>query len=71
MSVSGSFSESLDLALFGGEDYELLFTANREKSVETLIHAFAVGEITKNTGNIEVLINNKLETLSPQGFTHF
>lgn len=71
ISVSSSFSESLELALFGGEDYELLFTANKKKSVETLIHAFPVGEITKNTGNIELLINNKLEILSSQGFTHF
>lgn len=73
------FSDSLyDLALSGGEDYELLFTAEQNKRMELQklseslkIQITEIGHITENN-TIEV-INSEGETLSLQnrGFVHF
>jgi thiamine-monophosphate kinase len=71
-----SFDEKLNLALNGGEDYELLFTVNPKKKIHienklknNLI--FHIGEITANTEIVELIINGKLEILEPKGFRHF
>ncbi|CAN5370519.1 thiamine-phosphate kinase [soil metagenome] len=63
-------------ALNGGEDFELLFTANPknifhlEKELQN--HRIsAIGEITANIEIIELITGEKIETLDPKGFRHF
>lgn len=67
-----AWDEQLDLALNGGEDFELLFTADPKK-ISGLDHiAFTViGEITANIGNIELINNGKTSDLPAKGYTHF
>jgi thiamine-monophosphate kinase len=70
--------DPLDLALKGGEDYQLLFTLPPEKQ-EALLPAFAgaglppplpLGEVT--TGNRVLLVTEKgREDISGSGFDHF
>lgn len=74
--VVGSFEEKLDLALNGGEDYELLFTVNPQKYFqlknEFQKRSFSrIGEITANTEIIELITDEKSEVLRPNGFRHF
>ena len=68
--VSGR--EVLDLALHGGEDFELLFTAD-EKQIEDLDwEVFTIiGEVTASVGIIELILENKREVLEPKGYRHF
>lgn len=64
--------EKLELALNGGEDFELLFTANRKKiSRQKNYDFYCIGEITENVGRIELIIDGKVEILDPKGFRHF
>ncbi|KAA1278031.1 MAG: thiamine-phosphate kinase, partial [SAR202 cluster bacterium] len=73
-----SFPETyIELALYGGEDYELLFTGN-SASVNTAIQqlpegACIIGEITDNTpGEISLVEENGSERVSiRQGWDHF
>jgi thiamine-monophosphate kinase len=74
--AANSFDKKLDLALNGGEDFELLFTVNPKKyfQVENEFKKrrfFQVGEITANVEIIELITNKKLEILQPKGFRHF
>ena len=64
--------EQLDMALNGGEDFELLFTVPKEKKplVENL-PVTQIGEITSNTGIIELVRDGKTEILEPKGYRHF
>ena len=62
----------LDLALNGGEDFELLFTADPKKIFETNFEGiFCVGEVTGNAGIIELSSKNGTEVLKPKGYRHF
>lgn len=64
----------LKLALHGGEDYELLFTAARRKRVPTRIAGIQITEIGQITrGKRVVLVNGhgKGVELRPQGWEHF
>jgi thiamine-monophosphate kinase len=64
--------EALELALHGGEDLELLFTADeKEISAFGLSDISRIGEITANTGIIELISDGKIETLEPKGYRHF
>ncbi|MEO8074562.1 MAG: thiamine-phosphate kinase [Acidobacteriota bacterium] len=74
--IAKSFDEKIDYALNGGEDFELLFTANpkkyfrREKEFEN--HSFfCIGEITANTEIIEFIADKKATILQRKGFRHF
>jgi thiamine-monophosphate kinase len=68
----GSFAKRLDLALNGGEDFELLFTADTKKiSPDDLAGFTCIGEITANAGIIELIHKNKRRDLKPKGFQHF
>lgn len=74
----GIFSspEIKNFVLSGGEDFELLFTINPKKKSrlekELKKHKISpVGEITANTGIIELMIGKKSEILQPEGFRHF
>jgi thiamine-monophosphate kinase len=70
------FTDDLDLALNGGEDFELLFTVNPQNlsKVERELNDFPfqrVGEITAKDGIIELLTGNKKTILKSKGFRHF
>jgi len=60
-------------ALYGGEDYELLFAAPPEALAALPEDAFAVvGEVTDAPGEVELrLADGDLVPLEPQGFRHF
>ena len=63
----------LDLALHGGEDYELLFTAHRGKRVPPRIAGVAVtpiGQITRPRGMF-IRDEGGVSELHPQGWEHF
>jgi thiamine-monophosphate kinase len=63
---------ALTLALNGGEDFELLFTANEKKFLMPESAKISmIGEITANSGIIELVRNGDAEILTPQGYRHF
>jgi thiamine-monophosphate kinase len=64
--------ECLDMALNGGEDFELLFTANSKNISGVENHPLTrIGEITANIGVIELIRQGKSENLEPKGYRHF
>jgi thiamine-monophosphate kinase len=64
-------TERLDLALNGGEDFELLFTVRPDSlSVAEKLPATQIGTIT-GTDGIELSRNGVLQPLRPGGFQHF
>jgi thiamine-monophosphate kinase len=74
--IAKSTSEKLNLALNGGEDFELLFTLSHKKKFRLENEPrnkdfFCIGEITANTEIIELIIEGKTEILQPKGFRHF
>ncbi len=73
-SLTENFSADvrMDLALNGGEDLELLFTANEKKISDAKITGITrIGEITSNNGKIELTRNGETEILLPKGYRHF
>jgi len=58
----------LDCALFGGEDFELVFTVS-EKNLSK-VKGFLVGEITKGN-NIHLYCKGKKKLLKGHGYDHF
>ena len=75
-----TFDDQLDLALTGGEDFQLLFTVPDEKVPDLSADLIAghdlgifkvIGEITENSGTLELDRNGKTEVLEPRGFRHF
>jgi thiamine-monophosphate kinase len=69
---------SLSLALHGGEDYELLFTASRRSKVPKAIEGVRVTEIgtirgrSYNRPQMQILgQNGALKPLKPLGWQHF
>ena len=64
--------QALELALNGGEDFELLFAVDEKKLSRFHPSIFSIiGEITSNTGIIELIRNGKTEVLQPKGYRHF
>ncbi len=62
----------LEMALNGGEDFQLLFTADEKKVFEAKIDGItSIGEITANVGVIELIRDRKTEILEPKGYRHF
>ena len=65
----------LDFALNGGEDFQLLFTANEEKMKKILQKNFSyfyrIGEVTESIGKIELITDGKSRILEPKGYVHF
>jgi thiamine-monophosphate kinase len=57
---------ALELALSGGEDYELLFTAPAEAEVK----AFCIGEITRSGISVVDHKGKKIK-VSARGYEHF
>ena len=64
--------ERLDLALHGGEDFELLMTVGKENfSAMQDLGFHHVGEITANVGFIELIDGERTSILQPKGYRHF
>ncbi|MGI8669895.1 MAG: thiamine-phosphate kinase, partial [Aridibacter sp.] len=65
----------LDLALHGGEDFELLFTikpSDLKKFEKKFSGNFShIGEITEDVGKIELVRDGRSEFLLPKGYQHF
>jgi thiamine-monophosphate kinase len=67
----------LDLALAGGEDYELLFTTRKEERLEKWRAEFEVpltriGEVTKASEGVQLVTREgKRRALEPAGWDHF
>ena len=64
---------SRQLALNGGEDYELLFTASRAKKVPDAISGTAITRIGQISGTAQMMLikDSKRERLLPKGWEHF
>lgn len=70
--IAGSINGMLNLALHGGEDFELLFTVPPEKIfMPELEDFFRIGEVTANIGAIELIRDGEAELLPPGGYRHF
>jgi thiamine-monophosphate kinase len=68
--------DPLALALHGGEDFELLFTVAPENVARLPgrvdgVSISRIGEVTAQTGIIQVREQNRVWKLQPQGFSHF
>ena len=64
----------LDLALHGGEDYELLFTAAREKRIPRHIAGVAITQIGQITRSRGIFVRDSRGVgyeLQPRGWEHF
>lgn len=67
-----SKAELLELALHGGEDFELLFTADPKELLNVPdFFCQPIGEITEHVGTIELITDGISSPLKPEGFTHF
>jgi thiamine-monophosphate kinase len=69
-------SEKLDLALHGGEDFELLFTVNPKKIFQLekefkRTPFFQIGQTNANKEIIELVDTSASTILLPKGFRHF
>lgn len=68
--------EALALALHGGEDFELLFTAS-ERDARKLprelggVPVTHVGEVTRERGKVRLVRDGRARPLRPGGFEHF
>lgn len=70
--IFNSFDEKLQLALDGGEDFELLFTADAKKNLlPEIADITCIGEITANNEKIELIRDGVASELKPKGFQHF
>lgn len=64
--------EILDLALNGGEDFELIFTLDAKKNMLAVFEQYnCIGEITANVDSIELITGDRSRELPPKGFEHF
>jgi thiamine-monophosphate kinase len=72
LDYAGSFDAALEFAIHGGEDFELLFTADPEKiSAADLESVTRIGEVTGNPGIIELVRDGGAKTLPAHGHRHF
>ncbi len=64
--------EKFDLAIDGGEDFELLFTIDPKKiPTGKTDHFRLIGEVTANVGIIELIRDGRSEIITPKGYRHF
>ncbi len=67
-----STSKKLELAISGGEDFELLFTIDEKKiPSEKSSKYHRIGEVTANIGIIELIRDGKTQILRPKGYRQF
>jgi thiamine-monophosphate kinase len=70
--LSSIKKQTLDFALGGGEDFELLFTSTKKIISGTKWASISrIGEITSDTGIVELVKNNSLIKVARMGFRHF
>jgi thiamine-monophosphate kinase len=68
--------QALDLALDGGEDFELLFTV-RPRELGRLpqridgVPITYIGDVTNQPGRVEIIIGSRVVAFEPGGFRHF
>jgi thiamine-monophosphate kinase len=63
---------ALELALNGGEDFELLLTAAPDKDMTAIAHDLtAIGIITSNENVLEITQAGTTRKLTPESFRHF
>lgn len=71
-SLKISSNEALEMAIHGGEDFELLFTVSKKNiSHPELASFYRIGEVTANAGNIDLILDDKSLILEPRGYRHF
>ena len=64
--------ESMQMALHGGEDFELLFTVPQKPSaVLDDLGVKEIGVVTADVGIVEVVCGGSSEILTPRGYQHF
>ena len=68
--------DPLDLALHGGEDFELLFTVRPEDAARLPkrvdgVPITCIGEVTDQSGSIKIAERNRVWDLRAEGFEHF
>jgi len=67
-----SSDDILDLAVNGGEDFRLLFTADDKKNPASFIpQIIRIGTVTANVGLIALISNADRVEITPKGFRHF
>lgn len=70
--IPDNVSDVLENALNGGEDFELLFTADPKKiSTADSSKFFRIGEINANVGIVELIVDGETRILEPKGYRHF
>jgi thiamine-monophosphate kinase len=74
--IAGLFNESvIEYILFGGEEYELLFTIHpdrRDELIRLVPDCTVIGEVTDDAGKIEfVRTDGSTQTLGDGGYDHF
>ena len=63
-----------ELALYGGEEYELVLTVKHEKfaSAKRILPTLRrIGTVEKGNGEVRVLIKGRTVSVSPRGYQHF
>jgi thiamine-monophosphate kinase len=64
--------ECLEMALNGGEDLELLFTADEKKISDAKLAGIKqIGKITESSAGIELKGSGQVRQLPPNGYRHF
>jgi thiamine-monophosphate kinase len=64
--------ECIQMALNGGEDFELLFTScEKNISLPDTASITLIGEVTANAGIIELIGDGKTSIITPKGYRHF
>jgi thiamine-monophosphate kinase len=64
--------DPFELALHGGEDFELLFAVDRKNFSAVLDLGFHhIGEVTENVGEIELIVDSATTKLTSKGYSHF
>lgn len=64
--------DCFEMALDGGEDFELLFTVNQKNiSVLDSLPVTHIGDITANIDTVELIRDGTAEILEPKGYRHF
>ena len=70
--LSMSEEERLDLAINGGEDFQLLFTCGAEKDPRLFLPSISrIGVVTANVGIIELTNGGQTARLPSKGYRHF
>jgi thiamine-monophosphate kinase len=64
--------DPFELALHGGEDFELLFAVDKKNFSAVLDLGFHhIGEVTENVGEIELIYDSATTKLISKGYSHF